>query len=308
MTGSAGQKRVPVDFFSKFLVSRLGIDEQQPIAAILDTVEEAIRQTEAVIGKLRQVKAGMLHDLLTRGVDENGELRDPIRHPEQFKDSPLGWIPKDWEALPLSKITLKIADRDHTTPQYVSSGIPMVSPTHFFGEDGIAFENCPYISMKDHLINRKKTDLEPGDIILHRIGAGLGRVRIVKKWMPDFSILHSLAQIRPDSNVVDESFVLWAFQCDVVQNQLGIGTQSIGVPDLGLDKIGISLFPVPKHKLEQSLIAKYLDAWKNALNRELIFKNKCLLIKQGLMQDLLTGHVRVPETMIRKYQPEAEVQ
>ena len=48
-----------------------------------------------MIAKLRQVKAGMLHDLLTRGLDENGELRDPIRHPEQFKDSPLGGFPRN---------------------------------------------------------------------------------------------------------------------------------------------------------------------------------------------------------------------
>ena len=58
-----------------------------------------IRHTEQVIAKLQQMKQGLLHDLLTRGIDDNGELRDPVRHPEQFKDSPLGRIPKrvgDW--------------------------------------------------------------------------------------------------------------------------------------------------------------------------------------------------------------------
>ena len=43
------------------------------------------------------MKQGLLHDLLTRGIDDNGELRDPDRHPEQFKDSPLGRIPREWE-------------------------------------------------------------------------------------------------------------------------------------------------------------------------------------------------------------------
>ncbi|GAB6192559.1 restriction endonuclease subunit S [Desulfocastanea catecholica] len=295
MTGSAGQKRVPKDFFSKFLVTRLNRGEQQAIATVLDTMDEAIRQTETVIAKLRQVKAGMLHDLLTCGLDENGELRDPNRHPEQFKASPLGRIPKAWDALPLSTITLKIADRDHTTPHYTNSGVPMVSPTHFFGEDGIDFDNCPYISVKDHLINRKKTDIHAGDIILHRIGAGLGRVRIVKKWMPEFSILHSLAQIRIDSKLADERFVCWVFQCDIIQEQLGIGTQSIGVPDLGLDKIGRSCFPIPKNRDEQRFIAYLLDAWRDCFNNEEIIKEKLLLVKQGLMHDLLTGTIRVPQ-------------
>src|SRR5690625_5192544 len=75
------------------------LPEQRRIARVLDTVDAAIRQTEAVIAKLKQVKAGLLHDLLTRGLDENGELRDPVRHPEQFKDSPLGRVPKEWEVV-----------------------------------------------------------------------------------------------------------------------------------------------------------------------------------------------------------------
>ena len=70
------------------------LPEQRRIAEILDTLDEAIRKTEQVIAKLQQMKQGLLHDLLTRGIDEHGELRDPERHPEQFKDSPLGRIPR----------------------------------------------------------------------------------------------------------------------------------------------------------------------------------------------------------------------
>ena len=72
---------------------------------MLDTVDEAIAKTEAVIAKLRQVRAGLLHDLLTRGLDQNGELRDPIAHPEQFHDSPVGRIPKNWRARLLAEFS-----------------------------------------------------------------------------------------------------------------------------------------------------------------------------------------------------------
>jgi len=74
------------------------LPEQRRIAEILDTLDEAIRKTEQVTAKLQQMKQGLLHDLLTRGIDENGDLRDPERHPEQFKDSPLGRIPREWAA------------------------------------------------------------------------------------------------------------------------------------------------------------------------------------------------------------------
>ena len=68
------------------------------IAEILDTLDTTIRQTEAIIEKLKQVKQGLLHDLLTRGIDANGELRPPqSQAPHLYKDSPLGWIPREWE-------------------------------------------------------------------------------------------------------------------------------------------------------------------------------------------------------------------
>jgi type I restriction enzyme S subunit len=80
------------------------LPEQRRIADMLDTVDAAIQQTEALIAKLKLMKAGLLHDLLTRGLDEQGNLRDPDAHPEQFKDSPLGRIPRGWEVRSLGTI------------------------------------------------------------------------------------------------------------------------------------------------------------------------------------------------------------
>jgi len=88
---------VDFDVFKALRAPIPPLPEQRRIAEILDTLDEAIRKTEQVIAKLQQMKQGLLHDLLTRGIDENGELRDPERHPEQFKDSPLGRIPRGWE-------------------------------------------------------------------------------------------------------------------------------------------------------------------------------------------------------------------
>ena len=72
--------------------------EQRGIAQILDTLDTAIHETEAIIAKLKAVKQGLLHDLLTRGIDANGELRPPQADaPYLYKASTLGWIPKEWE-------------------------------------------------------------------------------------------------------------------------------------------------------------------------------------------------------------------
>lgn len=72
-------------------------EEKLKIAELLDTLDTAIHQTEAIVEKLKQVKQGLLHDLLTRGVDANGELRPSHEQaPHLYQESKLGWIPKDW--------------------------------------------------------------------------------------------------------------------------------------------------------------------------------------------------------------------
>ena len=74
-------------------------NEQMQVARALDTLDAAIRQTEAMIEKLKLVKQGLLHDLLTRGIDDNGELRPPQSEaPHLNKASALGWIPVDWSS------------------------------------------------------------------------------------------------------------------------------------------------------------------------------------------------------------------
>lgn len=98
MSGSAGQRRVPRDFFETYAVPDLGRAEQVKIAQILDALDTTIRQTEEVIEKLKQAKQGLLHDLLTRGIDANGELRPlPREAPHLYHMTCLGWVPKEWD-------------------------------------------------------------------------------------------------------------------------------------------------------------------------------------------------------------------
>ena len=69
--------------------------EQTSIASILSKTDQAIASTEALIAKYSKIKTGLMQDLLTKGIDENGNIRTEETH--EFKDSPLGRIPKQWE-------------------------------------------------------------------------------------------------------------------------------------------------------------------------------------------------------------------
>ena len=72
--------------------------EQALIAALLQTVDKAIEQTEAMIAKQERIKTGLMQDLLTKGIDKHGNIRSEATH--KFKDSPLGRIPKNGNAMP----------------------------------------------------------------------------------------------------------------------------------------------------------------------------------------------------------------
>ncbi len=76
--------------------------EQTKIAEVLSTVDQAIEQTEALIAKQQRIKTGLMQDLLTRGIDEHGNLRSEETH--EFKDSPLGRIPVGWEVNKIDRL------------------------------------------------------------------------------------------------------------------------------------------------------------------------------------------------------------
>ncbi len=108
--------------FENIRVRRPKLPEQRRIAAVLEAVDKAIAKTEAVIAKLKQVRAGLLHDLLTRGLDEHGQLRDPAANPEQFRDSPIGRIPCEWQ---LSALEAALEGIDAgKSPDYPDQPVP----------------------------------------------------------------------------------------------------------------------------------------------------------------------------------------
>jgi len=223
-------------------------------------------------------------------VSKNGEIKVKTRIRE-LKNSPLGRIPVEWEVATLESLCEKIADRDHTTPKYVDYGIRIVSPKDFDENEVINFENCAMISLFDHLINKKKTDIRAGDIIFTRIGAGLGKSCLVTEKMPEFSILHSAAMIRSNKKNAP-LFLLYSLKSFYLQKQISDGIQSIGVPDLGMDKMQNLKLRIPINIDEQWRIAGILSQIGETIEKEQKYKEKLERIKQGLMEDLLTSEVR----------------
>lgn len=100
---------------------------QCKIAQILSTIDQAIEKTESLIHKYQQIKAGLMHDLFTRGLTADGKLR-PHREqaPELYQETPIGWIPKEWEWKRCKDICDRICVGIVIRPAdyYVSEGVP----------------------------------------------------------------------------------------------------------------------------------------------------------------------------------------
>jgi type I restriction enzyme, S subunit len=113
------------------------LPEQQKIAEILETVDNAIEKTDKIIEKYKRIKQGLMQDLLTKGIDENGNIRSEKTH--KFKDSPLGKIPEEWEVVRLGEICdIKLSRVDKTKPRETSESC-FVIILDVYGGNGITW-------------------------------------------------------------------------------------------------------------------------------------------------------------------------
>lgn len=273
------------------------LPEQQLIASILDTVDEVIRKTEEVIAKLQQMKQGLLHDLLTRGIDDNGELRDPDRHPEQFKDSPLGRIPKDWEFEALGHVSQKVTDGTHQAVTTVSSSGDDTVPFLYVScvKNGrVYWDDAARISQST--FNEISRGREPRrGMILYTAVGSYGHAAAVDVDTP-FAFQRHLACIYPDERRIASGLLAeWLNSARIRSHadRVALGNAQKTVTLGQLSRFPIIL-PSPREQIELVRQAKGVETRIAAEQAELA---KLRLLKSGLMDDLLTGRVRVTDLL-----------
>ena len=269
--------------------------QRKAIGKVLDTIDEAIAQTESVIAKLKQVRAGMLHDLLSYGLDEHDQLRDPIAHPEQFKDSPLGRIPINWDVGPFSEI----ANVNPPTPATGLSPFNFISfiPMQDVDEEG----NWVYRQTRK-LINCSGgyTPFTEGDVLFAKItpcmenGKGCHAIDLVNGFGMGSTEFHVL---RPKSNTSARFVFHWSLTKSMRIRALAYMTGSAGQQRVEAGFFNYFLIPIPPTH-EQGLIANVIDGADSKIEASRNELKKLKTLKSGLQDDLLTGRVRVPETIM----------
>jgi type I restriction enzyme S subunit len=277
--------------FAQIPFSIPSYQEQQRIAQILDTAVQGMQSAEQLIAKLELAKQGVLRDLLTRGIDRSGQLRNPERQPDLFVHTSLGILPRPWKVLKVSSIAdvfngstpSRLRDdywKGGSIP-WLSSGkvndYDIVSPSELITER--AFIDC---SLR----------LLPVDaVVVGMIGEGRTRGMAARLCIPA-TINQNLAGIVPSNSVSGKFLHLVLADSYDALRRWGRGSNQDA---LNTKLVGDFRIPVPEIQEQRTIIdfAASLESEIEAECRELA---KLHSLKEGLLHDLLTGQVKVGDS------------
>jgi len=270
-------------------------NKQRKIAQILSTADTVIEKTQTAIAKYKAIKQGMLHDLFTRGIDvKTGKLRPKYGDaPDLYKESKLGWIPKEWEEKPLQEFTTQIGDGIHSTPKYSSN-----TDFHFIngnnlskGEILIGAALC--VDEDEYKKHFKELNTRT---ILYSINGTIGNIAIYNNQKVILGKSACYITCKPSVNLEYIFFILQSFQISKFYELEMTGST---ISNLSLTSIRNTPILIPQDAKEQLLISERINSVNNKLKSEQTYLQKLQMLKSGLMNELLSGKklVSVPNEL-----------
>jgi type I restriction enzyme S subunit len=250
-----------------------------------------IEQTEALIANQQRIKIGLMQDLLTKGIDEHGNVRSEATH--EFKDSPLGRIPKDWDVVRFGAIKNLITSGPRGWAKYYSrQGALFLRIGNLTREHiNLRLDNLIYVNPPE-TSEGIRTELQEGDVLIS-ITADLGIIGVIP---PEFGLAfvnQHIALVRLDEEQILPRWVAHYLSDYAGQSQFQRLNESGAKAGLNLATISKLSVAQPKNKDEQQFIADAIDRCTDSIDAEKKILAKYQSLKQGLMQDLLTGEVSV---------------
>ena len=271
--------------------------EQAKITEILSTVDRAIEQTEALVAKQQRIKTGLMQDLLTRGIDEHGNLRSEETH--QFKDSLLGRVPRCWRVQSLGAALHRAKGHIQTGPfgsqlhahEYVHEGIPVVMPQDIV-DRSISIGSIARVP-RNRADDLRRHRTEFNDVVFSRRG-DLSRAAAIGErevgWLCGTGCF--LLRVSPDA--IHAPWLVDAYRHHHVQRQIDANAIGSTMPSLNnsvMEQLKVA-FPGIN---EQREIARHREELDATIRTRLDHLLKMRHIKTGLMQQLLTGRRRVTD-------------
>lgn len=259
--------------FSPIRIPVPPLPEQKKIAAILSSVDDVIEKTRAQIDKLKDLKTGMMQELLTKGIGHTA-----------FKDSPVGRIPEGWEVKTLGQLGECVRGLTYSPDDIVDKGLLVLRSSNIV--DGMLdFDDSVFVNAAvDARFKSRRGDI----LICVRNGsrALLGKSTTIDKEMNATHGAFMTVFRSPYFQYVQHLIKSDMFFSNVSRD-IGATINSINNGNLLQYQ-----FPIPPVS-EQSEISAVLNALDSSVR---LHKRKLVSLehqKKALMQDLLTGKVRV---------------
>lgn len=264
-----------MDGLSVGIVSRLNviypesIEEQGKIIKTLSEVDKLIFDQQKLIRKKKNVRQGTMQRLLT------GKNR-------------LQGLSSEWKDTTLGKIC-NIKDGTHQTPYYVECGIPFYSVETVTNDD---FSHVKYISLEEHERLTSSYKIENGDVLMTRIGS-IGKGKYVD-WNPNASFYVSLALLKFRGNKPLANFIALLTGTEEFQKEAELHSLHFAIPTkINLGQISDIRVRIPADESEIKTIITMLNDMGSEIKRLEQKLNKYKQLKQGMMEELLTGKVRL---------------
>lgn len=295
---SDSMKNISKGSFLSVVVPTPTYEEQTAIADALSDVDTLIASIEKLIAKKQAIKTATMQQLLT------GKKRLPPfdRYPNDDQEgvrkgtkiTELGEIPEDWEVKRVGDIVEqgRLPSGLYKDKNLYGQGTPIIKLGDVFGLDEFFPQRAQrVVTTKDEL---KSYEVKLGDIYIALASVkleGVGKVMIVNELAEPTVFDHNVALIRslPNYNC---DFLSYVFKSNVVRNQVAKGATQVGTTFLKASTILGFIITCPKIE-EQAAIAQVIlsmDKDIDCLEKRLA---KTQQIKQGMMQELLTGKTRL---------------
>jgi len=262
-----------------YLFPKVPLPEQQKIAAILSSVDDVIKKTRVQIDKLKDLKAGMMQELLTKGVGHT-----------EFKDSPAGKIPVSWAIKSLKDAVYDIVDCEHKTAPYVEKSEYLVVRTTNVRDGELSYDEMKYTTEDGYQEWTKRATPSFGDVLFTR-EAPAGESCLVPRNLK-LCMGQRMVLLRLDKKIVSPEFFSLFLTSEVAKlaiYELSIGTTVSRINIEDIKKIPCVIPPIA----EQVRISKIVQSTQQMIslkNRKLESLNSA---KKSLMQELLTGRKQV---------------
>ncbi|WP_417430106.1 restriction endonuclease subunit S [Halpernia sp.] len=273
------------------------VEEQSKIAEVLSRIDKLIEINENLISKFKRIKVGLMQDLISNGIDKKGNIRTEISH--KFKDSQLGRIPEEWECTNIGSYKNLLTSGSRGWAKYYNvEGSKFIRITNLKrNQIEIDVSDMEYVNLPLN-VEGSRSKLKLGDILIS-ITADLGIIGIVSQNLVDAYVNQHIALVRLDTSEINTRFLAYYLTSTIGQKMFTIYNDGGAKSGLNLTTINNLMFTKPSLE-EQKKIVEKLDLIDRNIDKYKSSQDKYKNIKTGLMQDLLTGKVRVIDLKIEE--------